>query len=58
MYGAGADNDNYPLVLAGKDACGVVAGGGDGESGFIGGSDLVPEQGGLDEGVVLAKEKM
>lgn len=31
MYRTRADDDEYPIVLAGKGACGVVAGGGDGE---------------------------
>lgn len=32
VYGARADDHNYPVVLAGEDACRVVAGRSNGES--------------------------
>ena len=41
------------LILAGKDACRSEAGGGDGAEGLLGRLDLMAEEGGLDEGVVL-----
>lgn len=56
VYRAGANDHEYALVLPGKDACGVVAGGGDGELRRFGGGNFVPEQSGLDEGVILAKD--
>lgn len=55
MNRAGANDNDYPLVLTGNNACGIVAGGGDGEFGCLGGCNLVPEQSRLDEGVILAK---
>lgn len=51
--GAGADDDDHPVVLACKNAGRGVAGSGSGGLRLRRSADLVAEEGGLDQGVVL-----
>ena len=53
MDGARADDDEKTFVVAGEDASGAEACGGDGVEGLMGGLDLMAEEGGLNEGVIL-----
>ena len=50
---ARADDDEKTFVVAGEDASGAEACGGDGVEGLMGGLDLMAEEGGLNEGVIM-----
>ena len=53
MDQVGADNNKNPIIISGQNPGCVVASGGDGLLRDRSRDDLVAEQGGLDEGVIL-----
>ncbi len=53
MNGAWADDDKETIILAGEDPCSREASGGDGSKGALGRDDLMAEEGGLDEWIIL-----
>lgn len=54
--GTRADDDEETIILAGEDPCSREAGRSNGGEGALGRDDLVAEEGGLYEGIVLEGE--
>lgn len=56
--GAGTDDDQNPIIVSRQNPGGIVASRGDCLLGGRGRNDLVAEEGGLDEGVVLKSNRV